>query len=977
MKIEYIETCTIKTVVRNNKTKVDSPVLLCTTAEKKCVERDYCTCYNHLKMSFGIYSPVKFNQARARGSLLAPPLNIDTKSILLRKYGRYNNRWPTGRKSYCSSCTKLNLEKERMEKEYYRLKNTISDQLRDKEIEVIYRTEAILDELRRNNYRLKERLSDTEEELKIRAYIIRERNVVETHDDRVLRLQQRYHTSLRDNEELERQIQKKENHLWSLRWEVRDLESEKISLEEVLAKREEDIWKLNHTLHQTQQKNILCRFEIKKIEDKYGNLYASFHHLQMENISLQKKISDMEHSIMFADKKEIEELKNNLHKTSLQISRIEEEKEELNQELNNLKYEQELDRRKTRYSTLSEMNDSTHSHWVQRFTELQKENQTVIAKNSTLEEEIRNLRRKYIYTENVSKSEMKDLRDENSELKNRIKEAEDTWLKPTPSNQTVAVASDILSLRQELTDLRKKNKELEEELRRRLQEKNDKTLMHESVIRQKDSEILKAKESLGLKDFELRSLQSKSDVNLHSLRFPPTHEEGIRNRNKQLEEELRNVKTENQNFRKHISTLQKENDIAIARHETTLSELTSLKVEDRQRQVKSQELEERLAKEERKAEKLRKELSEEKIALESGHSKTELELKNSEVELKEKRRDVQQLQERIRYKENEMTELLEGRNNALRRKAEVEQENQHLNDNLNQLQVENKNLQQQHTQLNKKISQTEQQLSDMNIETERLEERIAQLATENNQLRKDIAEVSKEKDNVLTRLSKVAGAKLTQGNAAITDLSDTNRPTKLAEKFSELYDNQWTDAFEELDNTFNNEEETIQALLKILQDAYTFCDRTETNYETRIRQAAFTLSDENTRETRQITGADAPVQKALTELILSLSNACCLGIEEMFLTRLPSILKEVDVTVSTKTKMYARHCASLCWRMRIREPPVFVRFEFRRGTEFKTDILRRYTKTGGYLDFIVWPALYLHENGPVLAKGVAQPRLSP
>ncbi|XP_056010266.1 uncharacterized protein LOC130051726 isoform X9 [Ostrea edulis] len=943
MKIEYIETCTIKTVVRNNKTKVDSPVLLCTTAEKKCVERDYCTCYNHLKMSFGIYSPVKFNQARARGSLLAPPLNIDTKSILLRKYGRYNNRWPTGRKSYCSSCTKLNLEKERMEKEYYRLKNTISDQLRDKEIEVIYRTEAILDELRRNNYRLKERLSDTEEELKI----------------------------------LERQIQKKENHLWSLRWEVRDLESEKISLEEVLAKREEDIWKLNHTLHQTQQKNILCRFEIKKIEDKYGNLYASFHHLQMENISLQKKISDMEHSIMFADKKEIEELKNNLHKTSLQISRIEEEKEELNQELNNLKYEQELDRRKTRYSTLSEMNDSTHSHWVQRFTELQKENQTVIAKNSTLEEEIRNLRRKYIYTENVSKSEMKDLRDENSELKNRIKEAEDTWLKPTPSNQTVAVASDILSLRQELTDLRKKNKELEEELRRRLQEKNDKTLMHESVIRQKDSEILKAKESLGLKDFELRSLQSKSDVNLHSLRFPPTHEEGIRNRNKQLEEELRNVKTENQNFRKHISTLQKENDIAIARHETTLSELTSLKVEDRQRQVKSQELEERLAKEERKAEKLRKELSEEKIALESGHSKTELELKNSEVELKEKRRDVQQLQERIRYKENEMTELLEGRNNALRRKAEVEQENQHLNDNLNQLQVENKNLQQQHTQLNKKISQTEQQLSDMNIETERLEERIAQLATENNQLRKDIAEVSKEKDNVLTRLSKVAGAKLTQGNAAITDLSDTNRPTKLAEKFSELYDNQWTDAFEELDNTFNNEEETIQALLKILQDAYTFCDRTETNYETRIRQAAFTLSDENTRETRQITGADAPVQKALTELILSLSNACCLGIEEMFLTRLPSILKEVDVTVSTKTKMYARHCASLCWRMRIREPPVFVRFEFRRGTEFKTDILRRYTKTGGYLDFIVWPALYLHENGPVLAKGVAQPRLSP
>lgn len=67
------------------------------------------------------------------------------------------------------------------------------------------------------------------------------------------------------------------------------------------------------------------------------------------------------------------------------------------------------------------------------------------------------------------------------------------------------------------------------------------------------------------------------------------------------------------------------------------------------------------------------------------------------------------------------------------------------------------------------------------------------------------------------RLSKIAGAKLTHGNAAITDLSDTDRPTKLAEKFSELYDNAWTDAFEELDNTFHNEEETIKILLRIFQ----------------------------------------------------------------------------------------------------------------------------------------------------------------
>lgn len=59
------------------------------------------------------------------------------------------------------------------------------------------------------------------------------------------------------------------------------------------------------------------------------------------------------------------------------------------------------------------------------------------------------------------------------------------------------------------------------------------------------------------------------------------------------------------------------------------------------------------------------------------------------------------------------------------------------------------------------------------------------------------------------------GQKLTDNNPNIADLSDQNRPTKLAERFTELYDNQWTDAFEILDN--GNEKETIGTLLKILK----------------------------------------------------------------------------------------------------------------------------------------------------------------
>lgn len=44
----------------------------------------------------------------------------------------------------------------------------------------------------------------------------------------------------------------------------------------------------------------------------------------------------------------------------------------------------------------------------------------------------------------------------------------------------------------------------------------------------------------------------------------------------------------------------------------------------------------------------------------------------------------------------------------------------------------------------------------------------------------------------------MAGAKLKDNNPNITDLSDPNRPLKVAEQFSELYDKEWTNALESL-----------------------------------------------------------------------------------------------------------------------------------------------------------------------------------
>ena len=67
------------------------------------------------------------------------------------------------------------------------------------------------------------------------------------------------------------------------------------------------------------------------------------------------------------------------------------------------------------------------------------------------------------------------------------------------------------------------------------------------------------------------------------------------------------------------------------------------------------------------------------------------------------------------------------------------------------------------------------------------------------------------------RLSKVAGDKLSADNPDLADLSDPHRPTRLVECFKQLYDDEWTHAFEDLERTRMSERNVIEMLAKILK----------------------------------------------------------------------------------------------------------------------------------------------------------------
>ena len=62
----------------------------------------------------------------------------------------------------------------------------------------------------------------------------------------------------------------------------------------------------------------------------------------------------------------------------------------------------------------------------------------------------------------------------------------------------------------------------------------------------------------------------------------------------------------------------------------------------------------------------------------------------------------------------------------------------------------------------------------------------------------------------------MSGAKLTSENPDLVDISDENRPTKLAERFLSLYDDHWTDAYAALTEAGKEERKTIEILLQVL-----------------------------------------------------------------------------------------------------------------------------------------------------------------
>ncbi|KAL3879215.1 hypothetical protein ACJMK2_031522 [Sinanodonta woodiana] len=198
-----------------------------------------------------------------------------------------------------------------------------------------------------------------------------------------------------------------------------------------------------------------------------------------------------------------------------------------------------------------------------------------------------------------------------------------------------------------------------------------------------------------------------------------------------------------------------------------------------------------------------------------------------------------------------------------------------------------------------------------------------------------IASLQSEKRDLLDRLSETEAMKQKVGYHNIPYLSDRNRPAKLTEQFSELYDNMWTDSYQLLtSNGKLKDKDAVCTLLHIVQVIYGIC-----------LSKSQALNDEFNTALTNFLGQDcSDIKRALRA--------------------------DIDKSVRKRCKDYICESSRVCWNMCIKIPPMYITSET--DGLFDKDAYVPYTKAGPCIAYVVWPVVYLHKNGPILKKGVAQ-----
>lgn len=230
-------------------------------------------------------------------------------------------------------------------------------------------------------------------------------------------------------------------------------------------------------------------------------------------------------------------------------------------------------------------------------------------------------------------------------------------------------------------------------------------------------------------------------------------------------------------------------------------------------------------------------------------------------------------------------------------------------------------------------------------------------------------------DELRNRLSGFASKQLTEGNPNFTDLSDKNRPTRIAENFHAVYDDEWTNALEVLSSTKKGnftEEQAIHKLMNLVKEIYKFCCSTASDQTLNI---VMNILKPFAMETQPGGKDNGKVFRSDLEPKVKLLR------REYCMEPIANITEKFERTCEEFKTMqkyqevvkYTEKCTELFWLMRTVDPPMVLKWP-ERGDDLNVNLYNHYNKKGDKVSYAVWPAVLLHEGGAVMYKGFAKPQ---
>ncbi|VDI01004.1 Hypothetical predicted protein, partial [Mytilus galloprovincialis] len=295
------------------------------------------------------------------------------------------------------------------------------------------------------------------------------------------------------------------------------------------------------------------------------------------------------------------------------------------------------------------------------------------------------------------------------------------------------------------------------------------------------------------------------------------------------------------------------------------------------------------------------------------------------------------------------------------------------------------NLLQENEELKTRLKQMDNWIKQQKCNTQKLMSTIEQQRLQISKFEQDLLRVKSEKDDLQTRLSSIAGEKLTKGNPSITDLGDPNRPMKIGEKYGELYDNEWTDALDNVDSIQNcfpglkkaeQEEIAIRHMYRLLMCCFRECRNISMKQIQNIGQkvAEAMCLDIKSEEELSILPGCKEVQiyrrqnsEGFANYLVKSQITCKNVLENWDYGHKSEIVLQELITTP-----FFHKCVHLCWCMAIQDPLMYLAERLSPDTKFDKNEYKEFVKSGDKVKFMVWPALYLHKDGPLLHKGVVQ-----